>query len=98
MLTPLLNVRLVVIDSLNDTPEEDRSTTAQAWVDILELESARLTEGAADWLPVGAAVATPLRRRHPDRWHRMLGQTDARLSLIIADQVVAALIRGHLSG
>jgi hypothetical protein len=98
MFEPLLNVRLVIIDSCNQVADDEQAATAEAWVDILELEASRLIDGQAAWLPAGAGQQTALRRRHAHKWARMLGQTDARLSLILADQIVAALIRGHLQG
>ena len=98
MFQPLLDLRLIILDSCNNLAEDEQESTARAWVDILELEAARLIEGEETWLPAGAGQPTLLRRRHTAKWARMLGHAEARLSLIVADQVVAALIRGHLTG
>lgn len=97
MFHPLIELRLVVIDSLNSTPDQEQATTARAWVDILELEAAKLIDRATEWVPIAATTPTVLRLRHAHRWGRLLGNAEARLSLIIADQAVAALIRGHLA-
>ena len=97
MFMPLLDLRLVVVDSLNGTAEDEQLATAQAWVDILELEAGRLTENPSAWLPISADLDTQLRRRRGKDWGRVLGQAEARLSLIEADQAVAELIRAQLS-
>lgn len=97
MFQTLLDLRLLIVDSLNTVTDDEQAATADSWVRILELEATRLSDGDAAWLPAGAGTATILRRKHVQQWARMLGQADARLSLIVADQAVAALIRGHIA-
>ena len=95
---PFLDLRLLLVDSCNDLAEDEQEPTARAWVGILEQEASRLIDREDGWLPAGAGLLTFLRRRHAYKWARLLGQADARLSLILADQIVAALIRGQLTG
>lgn len=97
MFEELIDLRLLVVESCNSVPRGEQESTAWAWIDILELEASRLAANGAAWLPVNVDHATNLRRRHADRWGRLLGRVDARLALIVADQAVAALIRGHLT-
>src|SRR4051812_37628712 len=95
MQDPFLDLRLRIIDWCNDLPEHEQEATARAWSEILDQEAEQLIEGGA-WLPAAPQQATVLRRRHAQKWARMLGQAEGRLSIIVADQVVAALLRGQL--
>jgi hypothetical protein len=96
VLSSLLELRLTIIDSVNQLPAAEQSATARAWSQILDHEAVRLSAGAASWLPAAANQPTLLRRRHARQWGRLLGQAETRLSLIVADQVVAALLRGYV--
>jgi hypothetical protein len=91
---PYLDLRLRVIDWCNTLPAAEQEATAEAWSQILDHEAEQLTAGGA-WLPTAPSQPTVLRRRHAQKWARMLGHADGRLAIIVADQVVAALIRGH---
>jgi hypothetical protein len=76
VLQPLLILRLLIIDSCNQLPDVDQVRTADAWVDILELEASRLIDGGATCLPARAGHQTMLWRRYADKWARMLGHAD----------------------
>lgn len=97
MFVPLLNLRLRILDSCNELSDEEQEPTARAWIDILNLEAASLVAGVDEWYSctvdrnAGSPSADAQRAR-------TLGLADGRLSLIVADQFVAALIRGHLTG
>jgi hypothetical protein len=95
---PLLALRLRILDSCNELAEEDQDATARAWVEILELEASWLMEGDTEW---AAIIADEMQLDEPEmtpaeRHGRQLGLLQGRRSLIVADQVTAALIRGHL--
>jgi hypothetical protein len=91
MFQALLELRLLIIDSLNNLAANEQTPTAQAWIDILELEAGRLSDGGHDW----AAMLADVRRECCDAADptcaRRLGQLESRLALIVADQVVARL-------
>ena len=88
MFQSLLDLRLRIIDACNTAPAGEQETTAAAWIGILDLESSSLADGSAEWPTDLASVSMDERAR---------GRRDARLALIIADELVAALLRGHLS-
>jgi hypothetical protein len=96
MFQPLLNLRLLILDSCNQLDDAERVSTASAWVDILELEASRLTDDADEWVCTGLGCDAGASSRDQES-ARKLGLVEGRLSLIVVDQLVAALIRGHLT-
>ena len=96
MLVHFLDLRLAVIDSCNQLTHADQEATAGAWADILESEAARLIDSAGPPLQETPSHCSVFRMRQLQREAQARGEATAHLALIVADQVVAALIRGHL--
>jgi hypothetical protein len=98
MFQPLLALRLRILDSCNELTEEDRDATARARMEILETDASWLMEGDTEWATI---IADDMELDEPeptttDQRGRQLGLMQGRMSLIVADQAVAALIRGYL--
>lgn len=98
MFQTLLNLRLLLVEAADALPDGEDVETALTWADLMEAEAAALIDGSAKWLPAVASImdCSPGAIEVFERKARELGRADGRLSLILADQLTAALIRGHL--